>query len=266
VADQKTMVALLFGDVVGQPGSRALFLGLHSLVKEWRADVVVVNGENAANGFGLNREQTQQFFSLGVDVITSGNHIWQQDDLRPFLESEKRLLRPANYPPQAPGHGSVVIEKKGMKVAVLNLQGRQSLPNTDCPFRVGLEAVERLRKQTPIILVDFHAEATEEKEAMGIYLGGKVSAVVGTHTHVQTADEKIIAGRTAYITDLGLCGPSQSVIGSEVDLSIQRQLTQMPIRSQVADTPPLLQGVAVTIEVASGKALSIERFSKRYAI
>ena len=260
------MVALLFGDVVGQPGSRALFLGLHSLIKEWRADVVVVNGENAANGFGLNREQVQQFLSLGVDVITSGNHIWQQEDLRGMLDSEKRLLRPANYPPQVVGHGSVVIDKKGFKVAVLNLQGRQSMPNTDCPFRVGLETIERLRRQTPIILVDFHAEATEEKEAMGLSLAGKVSAVVGTHTHVQTADEKILGGGTAYITDLGLCGPSRSIIGSDVALSITRQMTQMPIRSQVADTPPVLQGVAVTIETATGKAVSITRFSKEYAI
>lgn len=266
MADQKTMVALLFGDVVGQPGSRALFLGLHSLIKEWRADVVVVNGENAANGFGLNREQVQQFLSLGVDVITSGNHIWQQEDLRGMLDSEKRLLRPANYPPQVVGHGSVVIDKKGFKVAVLNLQGRQSMPNTDCPFRVGLETIERLRRQTPIILVDFHAEATEEKEAMGLFLAGKVSAVVGTHTHVQTADEKILGGSTAYITDLGLCGPSRSIIGSDVALSITRQMTQMPIRSQVADTPPVLQGVAVTIETATGKAVSITRFSKEYAI
>jgi len=266
VADQKTMVALLFGDVVGQPGSRALFLGLHSLVKEWRADIVVVNGENAANGFGLNREQVQQFLSLGVDVITSGNHIWQQEELRGVLDGEKRLLRPANYPPQVPGHGSVVIEKKGVKVAVLNLQGRQSMPNIDCPFRVGLDAVERLARQTPVILVDFHAEAAEEKEAMGLYLAGKVSAVVGTHTHVQTADEKILGGKTAYITDIGLCGPSDSVIGSDVELSITRQLTQMPIRSQVADTPPVLQGVAVTIETGSGRALAIERFSKEYAI
>ena len=266
MAYQKNMVALLFGDVVGQPGSRALFLGLHSLVKEWKADVVVVNAENAAAGFGLGRDQAQQLFTLGVDVITSGNHIWQQDDLRPMLDGEKRLLRPANYPPQVAGHGSVVIEKRGTKIGVLNLQGRQSMPNIDCPFRIGAAEVRKLRKETPIILVDFHAESTEEKEAMGINLDGQVSAVVGTHTHVQTADEKILKGGTAYITDLGLCGPSASVIGSNIELSIKRQLTQMPIRSQIADTPPVLQGVAVTIDTASGKAVSIERFSREYAI
>jgi metallophosphoesterase (TIGR00282 family) len=266
MADQKNVVALLFGDVVGQPGSRALFVGLRTIIQDRRADIVVVNGENAANGFGLNQTQALNFFSQGIDVITSGNHIWQQEDLRGMLDSEKRLLRPANYPPQVPGHGTVVIEKRGIKFAVMNLQGRQSLPNIDCPFRTGSEAVARLRKETAVILVDFHAESAEEKEALGFHLDGKVSAVVGTHTHVQTADEKILPKGTAYITDLGLCGPSNSVIGSNIELSINRQLTQMPIRSAVADTPPILQGVCVTIDGSTGKALSIERFTEEYNI
>ncbi len=260
------MVVLLLGDVCGQPGSRALFLGLHTLVKDYRADMVVVNGENAAGGFGLNTELMNQFFSLGVTVITSGNHIWQQDDLRPMLDSEKRLLRPANYPPAAPGHGSVVVEVKGHKVGVLNLQGRQSLPTIDCPFRVGAEQVAKLRKQTPVILVDFHAESPEEKEALALHFDGKVSAVVGTHTHVQTADEKILPQKTAYITDLGLCGPGESVIGSKSEISIERQLTQMPLRSEIADTAPLLQGVCLTVDVKNGHALSIERFTRVYDI
>ncbi len=264
MAAKKSLVALLFGDVVGQSGSRALFLGLNALVKEWRADVVVVNGENAANGFGINRAQVDQFFSFGVDVITSGNHIWQQDDLLPSLKNEKRLLRPANYPPQVPGTGAVVIDKRGVKIGVLNLQGRQSMPITDCPFRVGQAEVQKLRRETPIILVDFHAESTEEKEALAFHLDGSISALVGTHTHVQTADEKILPKGTAYITDLGLCGPGESVIGSDVALSIERQMTQMPLRSQVADTRPVLQGVAVTIDVSSGKATAIERFSRVY--
>ncbi len=236
MSDAKTMVVLLLGDVCGQPGSRALFLGLHTLVKDYRADMVIVNGENAAGGFGLNAELMNQFFSLGVNVITSGNHIWQQDDLRPLLESEKRLLRPANYPPAAPGHGSVVVEIKGHKVGVLNLQGRQSLPSIDCPFRVGSDQVAKLRKQTPLILVDFHAENPEEKEALALYFDGKVSAVVGTHTHVQTADEKILPHKTAYITDLGLCGPSESVIARSLIYRLQgnspkcRFAARLPIR------------------------------------
>jgi len=266
VSDSKTLVALLLGDVCGQPGSRALFLGLHSLVKDYRADMVVVNGENAANGFGLNASLMEQFFSLGVAVITSGNHIWQQEDIRLLLDSEKRLLRPANYPPQAPGHGSVVVDVRNHKVGVLNLQGRQSMPSIDCPFRIGLEQVNRLRKQTNLILVDFHAESSEEKEALGLYLDGKVSAVVGTHTHVQTSDEKLLPQKTAYITDLGLCGPSESVIGSDPKISIAKQLTQMPMRSEISDTAPLLQGVCVTLDTSTGQALSIERISRLYQI
>ncbi|MDD3902073.1 MAG: TIGR00282 family metallophosphoesterase [Spirochaetia bacterium] len=266
MSDSKTLVALLLGDVCGQPGCRALFMGLGALVKDYRADLVVVNGENAANGFGLSVSLMEQFFSYGVDVITSGNHIWQQDELRSYLDSEKRLLRPGNYPPQAPGHGSVVVDCKGHKVGVLNLQGRMSLPAIDCPFRVGMEQVQKLHKQTPLILVDFHAENTEEKEALGLYLDGKISIMVGTHTHVQTADEKILPNKTAYITDLGLCGPSESVIGSKPEISIARQLTQMPLRSEISDNSPVLQGVCVTLDTLTGNALHIERFSRTFAI
>jgi len=266
VSDKKTLVALLLGDVCGQPGCRALFMGLGSLIKDYRSDMVIVNGENAANGFGLSASLMEQFFSLGVDVITSGNHIWQQDDLRPHLDSEKRLLRPANYPPQAPGHGSVIVDIKGTKVGVLNLQGRMQLPAIDCPFRVGLEHVQKIRKQTPLILVDFHAENTEEKEALSLYLDGQISALVGTHTHVQTSDERILPKKSGYITDLGLCGPSESVIGSNPEISIARQLTQMPMRSEIADTSPVLQGVCVTLDVSTGNALKIERFSRNFLI
>ncbi|AEV29938.1 metallophosphoesterase, MG_246/BB_0505 family [Sphaerochaeta pleomorpha str. Grapes] len=266
MSDSKTLAVLLLGDVCGQPGCRALFMGLGSLVKDFRADLVVVNGENAANGFGLSSRLMDQFFALGVHVITSGNHIWQQDDLLPYLDSEQRLLRPANYPPQAPGHGSTIVDCKGYKVGVLNLQGRQQLVSIDCPFRVGLDQVQKLRKQTPMILVDFHAENTEEKEALGLYLDGKVSAFVGTHTHVQTADEKILPLKTAYITDLGLCGPSESVIGSDPVGSIAKQISQMPLRSEIADHPPVLQGVFVTIEVDTGNAVSVERFTRTFAL
>ncbi len=266
MADQKVLTALLLGDVCGQPGSRALFLGLNTLIKETRADIVVVNGENAANGFGLSVSLMNQFFNLGVHVITSGNHIWQQEELRPFLDSEKRLLRPANYPPQAPGHGSVVVQVREHKVAVLNLQGRQSMNPIDCPFRVGAEQVEGLSRQTKIILVDFHAENTTEKEALAFHLDGKVSCIIGTHTHVQSADEKILPKGSAYITDMGMCGPTNSVIGSDPALSIARSLSQMPLRSEIADTPPMLQGVIVKIETTSGNARSIERFTRRFSV
>ena len=266
MADPKPITALLLGDVSGQPGSRALFLGLNTLVKETRADVVIANGENAANGFGLSVSLMNQFFNLGIHAITSGNHIWQQEELRPFLDSEKRLLRPANYPPPVPGHGSVVLQIREHKVAILNLQGRQSMSPIDCPFRVGDEHIDRLSKQTKIVIVDFHAENTTEKEALGFYFDGRVSCVIGTHTHVQTADEKILPKGAAYITDVGMCGPVKSVIGSDPAISIARSISQMPLKSEIADTPPMLQGVIVQIDPSSGKALSIERFTRYFSV
>ncbi|PKL14456.1 MAG: TIGR00282 family metallophosphoesterase [Spirochaetae bacterium HGW-Spirochaetae-8] len=263
MAKNYNLVALLLGDVCGQSGCRALFLGLPKLIKRTRADIVVVNGENAADGFGITEEIALKFFSLGVQVITSGNHIWQREDIRPFMDRDHRMLRPANYPSGAPGVGSHVFEISGKKVAVLNLQGRQALPPLDCPFRVGAALVEKLRRQTPIILVDFHAESTEEKEALGMHLDGKVSLVVGTHTHVQTADEKILPKGTGYITDLGMTGPIEGVIGSSPNISIERQLTQMPLRNHVLDTKAAIQGVVCTIDVETGKTVSIQRISEQ---
>ncbi len=241
-------------------------MGLPQLKKEYHADIVVVNGENAANGFGLSVEIMRQFFERGADVITSGNHIWQQEELLPLLDSEQRLLRPANYAPQVPGHGQVIVEAGGRKVAVVNLQGRHMLPSIDCPFRVGTDVVEKLRKQTPVILVDFHAESTDEKEALAFHLDGKVSALVGTHTHVQTADEKILPKGTAYITDLGMSGPRDSVIGSNPAVSIEKQQSQMPLRNEILEGPGYLQGVCVVIDNATGKAKSIQRFSRQFGL
>ncbi|AEC02886.1 TIGR00282 family metallophosphoesterase [Parasphaerochaeta coccoides] len=262
--NSKILTALVLGDVCGKPGSRALFMGLSALKKEFRADIVILNGENAANGFGLNDEQLRQFFDLGVDVVTSGNHIWQQETLRPTLDNEPRLLRPANYAPGVPGHGSVVVEVAGHKVGVLNLQGRTFLPPLDCPFRVGVEMLEKLSRQTPVIIVDFHAEAPHEKEAFAFHVDGKVSLVVGTHTHVQTADERILPGGTAYISDIGMCGPRDSVIGSDPTLSIERQLTQMPLKSEILDAPGWIQGVCCSIDVRTGKAVKLERIARSY--
>lgn len=264
MAEKRLFRALMLGDVCGQPGCRALFVGLQSLVKEVRADFVVVNGENAADGFGLSAPQMNQFFSLGVDVITSGNHIWQQEDILPYLDSESRLLRPANYPAGVKGHGIGVFTSKLGPVVVINLQGRQELPAIDDPFRIGHELAVKARRQSPIILVDFHAEVTDEKEALGFYLDGKVSAVVGTHTHVQTDDAKILPGGTAYLTDLGFCGPQDSVIGSDPKGAVEKQLSQMPLRNAIADHSPVIQGVVIDIDMDSGKALSIQRIQKTY--
>lgn len=253
--------ALILGDVYGQPGCRALFLQLGQLKKRYDADITVVNGENAANGLGLNYSQMNGFFKCGVSVITSGNHIWQQEDLRKPLDTEPRLLRPLNYPQGVHGHGSVVISTRKGDVGVMNLQGRTDLPMTDDPFRTGLEEAKRIRRKTPVIICDFHAESTAEKESLGFYLDGSISVLVGTHTHVQTADEKILPKGTGYITDLGFCGPDESVIGSIPAGSIEKQITQMPLRNVIKDGSATLHGVFCTIDPKSGRCVSIERIS-----
>ncbi len=256
----KNLRVLFLGDLVGKPGLRALFVGLSSLVKETAAQLVAVNGENLAEGFGLTPEDMDKLFSMGVSMITSGNHIWQRDELFPMLDSEKNLLRPENYPPGVPGHGTAVIEIAGRKIGFLNLQGRERMGlSVDCPFRSGKKAVSRLRVQTKCIIVDFHAEDVREKEALFFSLDGRVSAVLGTHTHVPTTDERILPGGTAVITDLGMCGPEDSVIGTKPELSIRRSLTQLPIRMEVHDAPAALQGVLLEIDMETGKALRIQR-------
>jgi len=255
----KTLRALILGDVVGQAGCRALFLLLAGLVKAHGADLVVVNGENAASGFGILPDMVEKFFTAGVHVITSGNLIWQQKEVVPLLDQEDRLLRPLNYPKGVPGHGSCIVEIRGTKVAVVNLQGRVRMNNILCPFLVGKEAVRRLEKETKLILVDFHAEDPEEKEALGMYLDGEVSAVFGTHTHVQTADERILKRGTAYITDIGMIGTDDSVIGFKTAIALERSLTQLPIKMEAEEGPAVIHGIVVTLDVSSGKALSIER-------
>lgn len=266
MSKQRTITALLLGDVIGQPGCRALFMGLPQLVKRLRADVVILNGENAADGFGLTEDLARQFYSLGVHVITSGNHIWQREDIRPFLEKDARILRPANYPSAAPGHGHTIVEVAGVHIGVVNLQGRHQMVPIDCPFQTGTAIIDKMRKQTKLIFVDFHAESAQEKEALSLYLDGKVSVVVGTHTHVQTADERILPKGTGYITDLGLSGPLGGVIGSDPNIAIERQLTQIPLKNQILDAPSFLQGVVCTVDPDSGKALTIKRISEQFGV
>ncbi len=263
VVSGKIIKALILGDIVGQPGCRAVFIGLKSLVKEYKADFVVINGENASDGFGITPEIAVQIFASGADVISSGNHIWQKREIYPMLDSGEALLRPANYPPSAPGKGSVVMDVKGTKVAVLNLQGRKDFGNLDCPFRSGLENAKKLKNNAKIIIVDFHAESAQEKEALGIYLDGKVSAVLGTHTHVQSADERILPGGTAFLSDLGMTGPVESVIGSDFNISVRRSLTQMPLKHEVADNPAEISGVLLELDTLSGKCLTIRRIKKK---
>ena len=245
---------------MGQPGCRAVFIALQGLLREFKADLVIANGENAADGLGLTPQLAEGLFKSGVDVITSGNHIWQKREILPLLDSELRLLRPENYPIGVPGHGSCVVNRKGVEVAVLSLQGRLHMYSIRCPFVVGAEAVRKLRSQTPVVLVDFHAEAPEEKEALALYMDGSVSALVGTHTHVQTADERILPRGTACITDVGMSGPKNGVIGIKPAISINRVLTQIPYKMEVEDSDTVVSGVAVEIDTESGKALSIRRF------
>ena len=254
----KTFTTLLLGDIYGDPGCRVLFMKLQTLKKKYRADFVVVNGENAFKGFGIIPSQVDMLFGIGVDVITSGNHIWQQEDIYPYLDSQSSLLRPANYGNLVQGHGYVVKDN----VCVINLQGRMNMPATDDPFKCAQDILKKLDNRVKTIFVDFHAESPEEKEAMGFFLDGKVTAVVGTHIHVQTMDEKILPNGTAYITDLGMCGPKGSIIGSDPELAIKRQLTQMPMKAQVLDAAAEIHGVCIRSDAETGKALSIERIAE----
>ena len=260
------MLKLLFlGDIVGEPGRRAV-IDLVPRFKEQRGvDFVVVNGENAANGRGITPKIAIDLLRSGVAVITSGDHIWDQKEVIPYIDSEPRLLRPINYPPGAPGSGSIVLETSKGKIAVANVQCRtfmnQPLEN---PFLAMQAEVERLRQETPVIFVDVHGETTSEKIAMGRFLDGKVSAVCGTHTHTQTADEQIFPRGTAFICDAGMCGPAQSCLGREVEPIIQRFLHGLPVMFPVARGPVRVCGALIDIDEQSGRAVRIERVSEMW--
>lgn len=254
------MRLLFVADIYARPGRRAAAEWIPRLVRERSVDFCVVNAENAAGGFGLTEQMVGKFMSYGADVITSGNHIWNRADFMPFLERSDRVLRPLNYPPGAPGHGSTVVAaRNGVPVAVLNLQGRTFMAGIDCPFRCGRTEVERLRQATPVVFVDFHAEATAEKVALGFHLDGLASAVVGTHTHVQTADERLLPGGTAYLTDAGMTGVLDSVIGTRPEIAIRRFITQVPMRYKPAEGAALLCGALVDVDEVTGRATAIER-------
>jgi hypothetical protein len=257
-------VKLLFiGDIVGQPGRRAVKELLPRLRAEHGIDVVIANGENSAGGSGITPKTAEEIFSAGVDVITSGDHLWDQKEVMVLLASEPRFVRPLNYPVDTPGQGSCIVTTAGgARVGVLNLQGRTFMPALENPFHAALAEVEKLRAATPILLVDMHAEATSEKIAMARLLDGKVTAVVGTHTHVQTADEQIFPGGTAFLCDAGFTGPHESVLGREIAPIIQRFMTGMPQRFEVAEKRVLLQGALIELDAATGRAISIQRVSE----
>jgi hypothetical protein len=264
-------VKLLFiGDIVGQPGRNAVKTLLPKLREQHALDFVIANGENSAGGSGITPKTAGEIFSAGVDVITTGDHLWDQKEVMELLRNEKRLLRPLNYPPGTPGQGSGVFQISNSKspspapilIAVLNAQGRTFMPPLENPFLLALDEVKRLRQQTKIIFVDFHAEATSEKIAFARMLDGQVSAVVGTHTHVQTADEQIFPGGTAYLSDAGFTGPHESVLGREIEPVLKRFLTGMPQRFEVAKNRVLLQGAVIEIDDATGNAIKIQRVSE----
>ena len=254
-----TFRVLMLGDIVGQSGYRAVLTRITKLVKRYSADFVTINAENAADGFGVTEEIASELFQSGFHVLTTGNHVWQRKDVYSFLNNEERILRPANYPGGNPGHGSCIVEAKGVRVGVINLQGRVRMPTTDCPFRKIKETLRKLRGQADLFLLDLHAESTHEKEALAWHIDGEIAAVVGTHTHVQTADERILPKGTAYLTDLGACGPSESVIGFDAGISIDRMKMQMPFRNEPADTPGILYGAYIEVDRSTGLATSIER-------
>ena len=264
------MKLLFIGDIVGQPGRNAVKTLVPKLREQHALDFVIANGENSAGGSGITPRIAEEIFSAGVDVITTGDHLWDQKEVMELLAGEKRFLRPLNYPPGTPGQGSAIYEVQSPKsevrspisIAVLNAQGRTFMPPLENPFLLAAEEVKRLRERTKIIFVDFHAEATSEKIAFARMLDGQVSAVVGTHTHVQTADEQIFPGGTAYLTDAGFTGPHESVLGREIEPVLKRFLTGMPQRFEVAKDRVLLHGAVIEIDNISGKAVKIQRVSE----
>jgi metallophosphoesterase (TIGR00282 family) len=263
-AGARTLKALILGDIVGQPGCRALFVGLPELARRLDADLVIANGENAADGFGLTPDIAEKMLASGVHVITSGNHIWQKKDIYPLLQTQDTLLRPENYPVIAgagalPGKGHCIVTVRDVPVLVINLEGRVNLSPLRDPIQVGKALLKQFRARVKAAIVDFHAESVDEKEALGLSLDGEVSAVVGTHTHVQTADERILPNGSAYITDIGMTGPVDSVIGMKRETAVSRSLTQMPLKMEVQNSRAEMQGVLLEIDLATGRAVKIER-------
>ncbi|MFB3853092.1 MAG: TIGR00282 family metallophosphoesterase [Vicinamibacterales bacterium] len=256
------MRILFIGDIFGRPGRELVRRGLAGLVREYQADLVIANVENAAGGFGVTREIGDEILRYGVDVMTSGNHVWDKKETLPYIEAESRLLRPANYPAGVPGRGSRVARTRdGRAAGVVNVMGRVFMLPIDDPFTAARREIEALEPYTRITIVDFHAEATSEKIAMGWFLDGKATAVVGTHTHVQTADERLLPGGTAFITDVGMTGPHDSIIGTEIDPALGRFLTGLPSRLEPASGNPRLHALVVTADEATGRATAVQRLS-----
>lgn len=254
-----TINILFIGDIIGEPGLNIVQMYLPSLKKKYNADVVIANGENASEGKGCTEKEAKILFDLGVNVITGGNHTWDKHQSQEYLKKDSRSLRPYNYPKGTHGNGYYIFDSGMGKVAVLNLQGRAYMAPIDCPFRAAESVLAKLKQETKVIFVDFHAEATAEKIALAYFLDGKVSAVVGTHTHVQTADERIFPNGTGFITDCGMTGPYESVIGMKIDAAVNRFLYQTPQKYQTATENVHLSGMFFKIDSSTGKTVEIER-------
>ncbi len=252
---------LFVGDIIGKPGLNIVQTWLPGLIQKYKADFVIANGENAADGKGCTEKEGSILFNLGVNVITGGNHTWDKHQSQDYLRAEPRALRPLNYPKGTYGNGYIIIETKKGKVAVLNLQGRTFMASIDCPFRIAEWALAKLKNETNMIFIDFHAEATAEKIAMGIFLDGKITALVGTHTHIQTADERILPNGTGYITDVGMTGPYESVIGMKSQAAINRFIFQTPQKYETAENDVHLSAMYFKIDTETGKTIEIERIT-----
>ena len=249
---------LVIGDIVGRPGRRAVSKLLPGLRQQYGLDMVIANAENAAGGLGLTSASAGELLDAGVDILTSGNHIWAQNEIIPYLDGELPILRPLNYPPGVPGKGYII----NSKAMVVNLMGRTFMGELDCPFRAMDQLLAEVDKKPPVIIVDFHAEATSEKVAMGRYLDGRVSAVLGTHTHVGTVDARVFPQGTAYVTDIGMTGPKDSVIGNDIEAVLARFLTRMPNRLSVGKGKAIFNSVLIVVDSDSGEAISIERIDR----
>lgn len=260
------MNILFLGDIVGRPGRKVVDVLLPQLIESYEINLVIANGENTAGGKGITKPILKELFENNIAVVTTGNHVWERKEILQFIDEEIRLLRPANMSVRAPGRGATVVQCGAHSVGVLNLIGRIFMPPAECPFQTAAKEVALLQKITPNIIVDFHAEATSEKIAMGWFLKGKVSAVIGTHTHVQTADERIYDEGTAYLSDAGMVGPYNSVLGLDPDLIVERFLTGLPTPWRLAGGEGLLNGVYLQVDPQSGRALKIEKIAQRCEI
>lgn len=254
---------MMIGDIVGRPGRMIIKEKVKLYKKKYELDFIIANGENSAGGVGITKAIADELFNNSIDFITMGNHTWDKKEIFEFIDHESCLIRPANYPPGTPGKGSSIVRfGKGIRIGIINLSGRTFLSPLECPFRAADEIVKSIARETPIIIIDFHAEATSEKIAFGWFMDGKVSAVIGTHTHVQTADERILPGGTGFITDVGMTGPRDSVLGVRTDLVLEKFITQLPVRFEIASGIAQINALIIDIDEKTGKTIRIERIQE----